>query len=297
MPSSERFDSGLEVLTPYLRSATVLMGARQGGRDERVGRVHGLADLAGKRLATTIGYFLNDFIRREHPEIKLQVYPTFLAAMRSVDAGQSEAAISSDYTGRYLSAQHFDNRIQVVGILDDLSIPISIGVARNQPELQGILEKAQLAIAPEEVAEILHRWEPRFAKGGADFWRDHRSKILQIGGLFGVLISISLIWGFYLMRQVRKTRQAEEQADTANRAKSVFLSTMSHEIRTPLNAVIGLQELVLKKGEKGVLDLDSLSIAQEAAQGCCFCWAIFSICRGSNPVGSIPLPNQCFLAS
>ncbi len=47
----------------------------------------------------------------------------------------------------------------------------------------------------------------------------------------------------------------------------MFLSTMSHEIRTPLNAVIGLQELVLKKGEKGVLDLDSLSIAQEAAQG------------------------------
>lgn len=34
MPSSERFDSGLEVLTPYLRSTTVLMGARQGGRDE-----------------------------------------------------------------------------------------------------------------------------------------------------------------------------------------------------------------------------------------------------------------------
>ncbi|MEE1707603.1 hypothetical protein, partial [Pseudomonas aeruginosa] len=32
MPSSERFDSGLEVLTPYLRSTTVLMGARQGGR-------------------------------------------------------------------------------------------------------------------------------------------------------------------------------------------------------------------------------------------------------------------------
>ncbi|MBN0840530.1 two-component system sensor histidine kinase/response regulator, partial [Pseudomonas aeruginosa] len=91
MPSSERFDSGLEVLTRYLRSTTVLMGARQGGRDERVGRVHGLADLSGKRLATTIGYFLNDFIRREHPEIKLQVYPTFLAAMRSVDAGQSEA--------------------------------------------------------------------------------------------------------------------------------------------------------------------------------------------------------------
>ncbi len=42
-------------------------------------------------------------------------------------------------------------------------------------------------------------------------------------------------------------RLAKDQADTANRSKSVFLANMSHELRTPLNAIIGFSELMIKE--------------------------------------------------
>src|SRR6202035_4452862 len=42
----------------------------------------------------------------------------------------------------------------------------------------------------------------------------------------------------------RRLERAASDADSANRAKSIFLSTMSHEIRTPLNAILGYAQLM-----------------------------------------------------
>lgn len=43
-----------------------------------------------------------------------------------------------------------------------------------------------------------------------------------------------------------EARAAEEKAQEANRAKSMFLSNMSHEIRTPMNAIIGMVEILMR---------------------------------------------------
>ncbi len=43
---------------------------------------------------------------------------------------------------------------------------------------------------------------------------------------------------------------AKEEAEKANKAKSVFLSSMSHELRTPLNAILGFAQLIMTDKKK-----------------------------------------------
>lgn len=69
----------------------------------------------------------------------------------------------------------------------------------------------------------------------------------------GMLLLLAMDVAFMIAFN-RKLQKAAREADSANRAKTEFLSTMSHDIRTPMNAIIGMTTIA----EKNLGDTDAV---------------------------------------
>ena len=70
-----------------------------------------------------------------------------------------------------------------------------------------------------------------------EYWGNH-PKLAY--GLIGGLVILPI----YAATLIKKLQAAKNEAEQANKAKSLFLASVSHEFRTPLNAVIGMSDML-----------------------------------------------------
>ena len=66
----------------------------------------------------------------------------------------------------------------------------------------------------------------------------------------------------------RELELRRDQAESANRAKSMFLAIMSHELRTPLNSILGLSEILLEgiMGDLNEKQLQGITTIEESGR-------------------------------
>ncbi len=75
--------------------------------------------------------------------------------------------------------------------------------------------------------------------------------IALIAALAGIIVW-RVMTGTVVRKQYIEIRQARDEAERANSAKTRFLANMSHEIRTPINTIMGMDEMILREDSKDV---------------------------------------------
>ena len=226
----------LNFTSDFIKSPIVILN------DQRKGYIANLDQLHGKRVAIKQGYFMQELLARDHPQITLLATPNELAAFALIKDGKADAYVGDAPSLNFLLQQAGEMDLRLAGTTEYAS-EHSMAVIHGHPELLSILEKTLAAIPQVELDSVLNRWMSLRIEQGLPL----RFVLLSgVGALF--LLMLFALWVWRLRREVMARTAVEKALEERERHFEQLLQN-SFDTVVILDAQ-GVQRYVSASAEK-----------------------------------------------